>query len=289
MKNQSFRFIDLFCGIGGFHQALHSLGGECVMSCDIDASARDTYVRNYASWMPKIVKDFPSDITKVDEKLIPDFDILCAGFPCQPFSQAGHKKGFSDAGRGNLFFDIMRIVDEKRPRVLFLENVRHLVRHDNGKTFSRIQKEIEQRGYSFSWKVIKASEFGLPQHRPRVYMVCFDKSLVTNWSQFEFPQAIPLVKTMSDIFGGKVPRTVGFTLRVGGRKSPLGDRRNWDGYLVDGKERRIGPKEGKEMMGFPASFQFEVSETAIMKQLGNSVAVPVIFHIAQKILNTLSE
>ena len=285
----SFSFIDLFCGIGGFHQALHALGGTCVLSCDKDKAARQTYVRNYASWMPLITNHFPSDITTLDAATIADFDVLCAGFPCQPFSQAGHKKGFLDAGRGNLFFDIMRIVDEKRPRVLFLENVRHLVKHDSGKTFARIQQEIEQRGYSFAWKILKASSFGLPQHRPRVYMVCFDKSQVPGWETFEFPQPIALTYTMSDVFGGKVDRDVGFTLRVGGRKSPLKDRRNWDGYVVDGKERRIGPVEGKKMMGFPDHFVFDVSETAAMKQLGNSVAVPVVQHIAERIMIVLEQ
>jgi len=283
------KFIDLFCGIGGFHLALHSLGGHCVLSCDKDNHARKTYIENYKKIMPGILTDFPSDITKIDETKIPDFDVLCAGFPCQPFSQAGQKKGFSDAGRGNLFFDIMRIVDAKNPSVLFLENVRHLVNHDGGKTFARIKKEIEDRGYSFNFKIIKASEFGLPQHRARVYMVCFKKSNVKEYAGFSFPNSLPLQTTMSDVLGGETPRKIGFTLRCGGRSSPIKDRRNWDGYVVDGVERRLTPKEGLQMMGFPKSFKFPVSDSESMKQLGNSVAVPVVKHIAQKIVLTLTK
>lgn len=289
MPIRSYKFIDLFCGIGGFHRAMHSLGAYCVMSCDIDDNARKTYVENYKKVMPSLLESFPKDITQVDEKSIPSFDVLCAGFPCQPFSQAGHKKGFSDKGRGNLFFDIMRIVDSKRPKVLFLENVRHLVNHDGGKTFQRIQKEIEKRDYSFSWKIIKASDFNLPQHRARVYIVCFDKKSVLNYSDFVFPTPLPLTKTMSDIFAGKATRDIGFTLRCGGRGSPINDRRNWDGYMVDGLEKRLTSKEGKEMMGFPPSFVFPVSETAAMKQLGNSVAVPVVRAISQQIFKVLDD
>lgn len=282
-----FSFIDLFCGIGGFHRALHSFGGECKMSCDIDRDVRKTYVLNYTKNMPSLSTNFPSDITQINAKTIDDFDILCAGFPCQPFSQAGKKKGFSDVNRGNLFFEIMRIVDEKRPRVLFLENVRHLVNHDNGKTFERIQKEIENRNYSFAGKIIKASEFNLPQHRARVYIVCFDKKVVPNWNDFVFPTPIPLKKTMSDIFGATVSRDIGFTLRVGGRSSPISDRRNWDGYLVDGREVRLTSREGKLMMGFPTSFKFSVSERVAMKQLGNSVAVPVVKAVTEQILKII--
>lgn len=279
-----FSFIDLFCGIGGFHKALHSLGGSCKMACDIDDNARQTYLENYARSTPHLRENMFSDITQVDPKKIDDFDILCAGFPCQPFSQAGKKRGFADTNRGNLFFEIMRIVDVKRPPVLFLENVRNLVNHDNGETFKRIQQEILGRNYSFSWVILKASDFGLPQFRPRVYMVCFDKDQVPNWSDFTFPAPIPLRKTMSDIFGGNVSRNIGFTLRVGGRHSGINDRRNWDGYLVDGVERRLTSVEGRLMMGFSPSFRFPVSERAAMKQLGNSVAVPVIKAISKEIL-----
>lgn len=281
------KFVDLFCGIGGFHHALHELGGECVMACELDKNARKTYLANYQKNMPSLVKNFPEDITTLEASKISDFDILCAGFPCQPFSQAGKKQGFSDKTRGHLFFDLMRIVDEKRPKVLFLENVRHLVNHDHGNTLKTIKKEIEQRGYSFDCKVIKASDFGLPQHRARVYLVCFDKQTVFHWGDFSFPEPRPLKLTMSKIWGGKVDRKIGFTLRCGGRGSPINDRRNWDGYVVDGIEKRLTPKEGKMMMGFPKTFKFPVSEVAAMKQLGNSVAIPVIHAIGKNIKEIL--
>lgn len=282
------KFIDLFCGIGAFHQALHQLGAKCVFSCEINPQARKTYIANHQSKMPALNNDFPEDITKINPDDILDFDILCAGFPCQPFSQAGIKKGFEDS-RGNLFFDIMKIVDAKRPKVLFLENVRHLVNHDNGKTFKTIQEQIVKRGYSFDWKIIKASDHGLPQHRPRVFIVCFDKNTVPNYQSFSFPQPIPLKMTMSDVFGGVAEREIGFTLRVGGRSSPVDDRRNWDGYIVDGKLRRVSSREGKIMMGFAQSFTFPVSETQAMKQLGNSIAIPVAHAVGKNIIKTLKD
>lgn len=286
ISSHPFRFIDLFCGIGGFHQALGGLGGKCVYACDSNLKAQKTYQMNYPS-LELDNPSFPSDITLINPQDIPEFEVLCAGFPCQPFSQAGQKKGFSDTHRGNLFFEIMRLVDTQKPSVLFLENVRHLVNHDKGNTFKIIQTEIEKRGYSFSYQILKASDFGLPQHRPRVYMVCFLKEKVPNWNQFSFPKPILLTTTMSDVFQGKVERKIGFTLRVGGRSSPLGDRRNWDGYLVDGVVKRLTQKEGKKMMGFPESFIFPVSEREAMKQLGNAVAVPVVKAIATEIKKVL--
>lgn len=288
-KKTQFTFVDFFCGIGGFHQALAGLGGTCVMSCEIDKFARETYLANYGNDCPILHKaGFPQDITLVSPKAIGKFDILCAGFPCQPFSQVGKKLGFKDVDRGNLFFEIMRIVDGCHPKVLFLENVRHLIKHDDGGTFLRIKEEIEKRGYSFTYKLVKASDFGLPQHRPRVYIICFDKSQVNNWNSFVFPKSIPLKFTMSDVLGGVCTKEVGFTLRVGGRGSKISDRRNWDSYSVDGEVRRIGKEEGLKMMGFPKNFKFPVLDAQAMKQLGNSVAVPAVSAVMKSILNTLS-
>lgn len=165
-----------------------------------------------------------------------------------------------------------------------MENVRGLLRHDNGRTFNTISKVItEDLGYSLHYKVVRASDFGLPQHRPRLFLVGFkDPS-----TPFEFPDPIPLVLTMSDVFEGKVDRDIGFTLRVGGRGSPITDRRNWDAYLVDGEVRRLTSVEGLRMQGFPGDFVFPVSEAQAMKQLGNSVAVPAIRAVAGNILTVL--
>lgn len=289
MAKKTITFIDLFAGIGGFHLAFHNLGAKCVFVSEWDKSARETYKKNFEKIQPELFapetidQTFTGDITAVLPKSIPDFDIITGGFPCQPFSQAGLKKGFSET-RGTLFFDIANIIKEKQPSAFFLENVRGLLTHDGGRTFATIQRVLtEDLGYSFFYKVIKASDYGVPQHRPRLFMVGFkDKSI-----EFEFPEPVKLVMTMDDVFNGKVNKTVGYTLRVGGRGSGIGDRRNWDTYLVDGEVRRLSPKEGLRMQGFPDNFEFPVSETQAMKQLGNSVAVPAIQATANEIMKRL--
>ena len=274
------KFIDLFAGIGGFHLALKSLGMECVFTSEIDEFAKKTYAANFKDKYLNNPNLFAGDIWKVDFKKIPDFDILCAGFPCQPFSQAGQKKGFKDNKDGNLFFSIEEILRTKKPAVFFLENVRH--------------KSLQNLNYTFDYKIIKASDFGLPQHRPRIYMVGFYKPLLKDMYKelaFTFPREIPLKKTMSDIFNGKVfkkinskeERKIGFTLRVGGGRSPIDDRRNWDGYIVNNKIVRIKPSQGLQMMGFPKNFKMPVSDNQAMKQLGNSVAVNVVKEIGKEI------
>ncbi len=295
-SDKKYKFIDLFAGIGGFHMALHNLGGECVFASEIDKFARDTYMENFKIISPKLFKNnhFNDDITSIEKESIndkiPDFDILCGGFPCQPFSQAGFKKGFDD-DRGNLFFHIAQIIKEKQPAAFLLENVRHLVSHDNGRTFSTIRQILENElGYSFYSQVIKASDFGLPQHRPRIFIVGFKNDLFKDDDEkkFRFPEPKKeLDFNMSDVWEGKCNREVGLTLRVGGRCSPIDDRRNWDGYWVDGEVKRLTPKEGKRMQGFPAEFKFPVNDVQAMKQLGNSVAVPVIQAIAKNMIDYL--
>lgn len=284
-------FIDLFAGIGGFHQAMSSLGAECVFASEIDEFARKTYQANFQKISPQLFTNgnFNADIRNINPHDIPDFDILCAGFPCQPFSQAGYKRGFDDnhhSERGNLFFNIAEIIQVKHPKAFFLENVRGLVSHDNGKTFKTIREILENElGYSFYYKIVQASDYGLPQLRPRAFMVGFrDESIMKG---FTFPPQIPLKYTMSDIFGGECSRKIGFTMRVGGRGSDITDRRNWDNYLVDGKERRLTSVEGKKLQGFPDDFIFPVSETQAMKQLGNSVAVDAVKAVAQQMISYL--
>ena len=278
MGKIKFKFIDLFAGIGGFHIAMSNLGGKCVFASEIDDYARKTYLNNFDI----NEKHFNHDITKMNIKKIPEFDILCAGFPCQPFSQAGKKRGFDDH-RGNLFFNIADIINKKKPNAFFLENVRGIKSHDNGNTFSTIKDIIENGlGYSFYSKIIKASDFGLPQLRPRTFMVGFKND---DDKTFEFP--IPQEKlkyNMSDVLNGKCSREIGFTLRVGGRGSKINDRRNWDSYYVDGKVVRIGPKEGLKMQGFPENFNMPVSQTQAMKQLGNSVAIDAVQAVGKKII-----
>lgn len=273
--NNNLTFIDLFAGIGGFHLALSNVGMSCVFSSEIDKHARNTYLHNF----PHISEEnFVGDITTYPIENIPEFDVLCAGFPCQPFSNAGKKEGFNDK-RGNHFFLIEEIIKQKQPQAFFLENVRNLTKHDNGKTFNVIKERLEYLGYSFFYKVVKATDFNCPQYRPRIYMVGFkDKSI-----EFEFPSPIALTKNMSDILGGKCNREIGYTLRVGGKNSPIDDRRNWDGYIVDGNVVRLSVEQAKQMQGFPEHFNFLVSQSQAMKQLGNSVAIPVVEAIAKKI------
>lgn len=286
----SFTYIDLFAGIGGFHIALHAIGGECVFASEMDENARKTYSRNMVRLDPKLFKlgNFKGDITRIPVETIPDFNLLCAGFPCQPFSNAGQKNGFNDT-RGTLFYNILEIIRYHRPDAFFLENVRGIVNHDEGRTFKVIKTSLERLGYSFHHKIVKASDHGLPQHRARTFMVGF-KDEETEDSCFMFPPKSPLVFNMSDVFRGECSREIGFTVRVGGRGSAITDRRNWDAYEVDGEVVRLGPPEARKMMGLPTWFDLsEVSTTQAMKQLGNSVAVPAIQATAFAMLNYLKE
>jgi len=286
-----FKFIDLFSGIGGFHIAMESLGGECVFASEIDAFARKTYEHNFKKRNPSLFECgmFNDDIRKINPMDLPDFDVLCAGFPCQPFSQAGYKRGFNDthkSERGNLFFNIVDILEAKKPEAFFLENVRGIVNHDDGNTFKIIRDIIENElGYSFHYQVVKASDYGLPQLRPRTFMIGFKHESVL--SNFVFPPKVPLKFTMSDVWEGVCSREIGFTLRVGGRGSKINDRRNWDSYLVDGKIRKIMPTQARKMQGFPEWFEFPVANTQAMKQLGNSVAIDAVLACGRRMIEHL--
>ena len=288
----SFTFIDLFAGIGGFHLAMHQLGGKCVFASEIDPYARKTYIHNFQHISPQLFKEdlFNQDIRTIVPNEIPDFDLLCGGFPCQPFSQAGYKRGFDDvhnSERGNLFFNIADILEAKRPKAYFLENVRGLINHNKGKTFSKIRHVIEQDlGYSFYYQVVKASDYGLPQLRPRTFIIGFrDKSF---FEEFAFPDKLPLKFNMSDVWGGNCSREIGFTIRVGGRGSNIGDRRNWDSYLVDGEVRQLSYVEARKMQGFPDNFKFPVSPTQAIKQLGNSVAVDAVRAVGKNVVSYMN-
>lgn len=280
-----FTFIDLFAWIWGFHLALQNLGGECVFASEWNEEARKTYEINHKKHSPELFNSgkFVWDITQIDPNSIPDFDVLCAGFPCQPFSQAGFKKGFSEV-RWTLFFNIVNILKVKQPKAFFLENVRHLLKHDDGKTFETIKRILEEDlGYSFYYKIVKASDFWLPQHRPRLFMVWFkDKE-----TKFNFPEATGINFTMSDVLWGECDKKIGYTLRVGWRGSSITDRRNWDSYKVNGEVRKIWVEEGKKMQWLPNDFIFPVSRTQAMKQLGNSVAVPAIQAVSEQLVSHL--
>ncbi len=186
MKNRnkfdikSAKFIDLFAGIGGFRAALESRGLQCVYSSEWDTFAQKTYVANYG--------DNPDgDITKVDEKTIPEHNIICAGFPCQAFSISGKRRGFEDT-RGTLFFHIARIAKQHKPEILFLENVKNFGKHDNGKTLQTVVKTLEEIGYDVNHKVLNASHYGAPTARERIYIICFRKDL--GIKNFTYPDPI---------------------------------------------------------------------------------------------------
>ena len=167
------RFVDLFCGIGGFHAALHRLGHECVFATDIDKYAAETYEKN---WGKPGGFDVNCDIREVID-MIPEMDIICAGFPCQPFSKSGSQEGFQDQTRGTLFHDICYLAEKHSPKALFLENVPNLVKHDAGNTFLVIEKRLQELGYDFEWKILSPHKFGIPQVRTRVYIVAIRKEL----------------------------------------------------------------------------------------------------------------
>lgn len=160
---EKIRFIDLFCGVGGIRMGMEKNGFECVFSSDINTECQKTYLANFGE-IPK------GDIYEISADAIPEHDILCAGFPCQPFSISGRQKGFEDS-RGNLFFEICRIIRAKRPKVVFLENVKHLVHHDGGHTLSIILECLKDLGYQVSWKVLNALDYGVPQNRERIIIV----------------------------------------------------------------------------------------------------------------------
>ena len=190
---KAFRFIDLFCGIGGFHQAMKSLGGECVFACDIDEDCRKTYQANYG--LTPI-----GDITKVDATDIPAHDVLCGGFPCQAFSKAGNRLGFDDSTKGTLFFDICRILEFHHPQYALLENVRNLASHDHGKTWSVIHDRLEALGYNLLPKPVIFSPhyIGIPQHRERVFIMCVRKD-VGEVSPFELEKDLMKPCTIDSI------------------------------------------------------------------------------------------
>jgi DNA (cytosine-5)-methyltransferase 1 len=269
----NFSFIDLFSGIGGFHSGLEPLGGDCLMASDILPVACDTYFNNYGI-KPK------GDITKISLKEIPKHDLLCAGFPCQSFSNVGQKGGFDDP-RGEMIFEIFRILKCKKPKAFILENVKGLVSHDGGKTLSFIIGTLDSLGYNVKYKVLEAKDFGLPQIRKRLFIVGIKKTIKKN---FEFPQHTELQYTLADVLGGVVERDYGFTVRIGGRRSGIANRYNWDAYKVDGEVRYITPEECLLLQGFDKSFKLNGTQSQKYYQVGNTVAVTIINEIGKELI-----
>lgn len=309
-----FRFIDLFAGIGGIRIPFQELGGDCVFSSEWDQFAQKTYRVNFG--------ETPSgDITQIESSSIPDFDILLGGFPCQPFSSAGLKKGFADT-RGTLFFEIERIIRDKRPKAFLLENVKQLQTHDKGRTLKVILAHIKDLDYYVKYVVLRAGDFGVPQNRERTYIVGFDKHYYDMPENYDFQFPVPTYEktrlgdilesdvddryTLTDaIWEGfkkrkqnNIDRGAGFGYCLFNEDSPyvstLVARYYKDGQEIlidqgpDKNPRKLTPRECARLQGFPDSFIIPVSNSQAYKQFGNSVAVPVIRAIAKRILEEMN-
>lgn len=322
---KNYTFIDLFAGIGGFHQALTSYGAECVFASEWDKHAATTYFNNY-NLKPH------GDITKIEANQIPSHDILCGGFPCQAFSVSGKQKGFEDT-RGTLFFDIARITKHHKPKVLFLENVKNLAKHDDGKTLQIIVQTLNKLNYEVFYKVLNASHYGLPQNRERIFLVCFRKDLhVLN---FQFPEPslnatclfdfledkpadvkpiqrddivftkeyTPKKSLFNEIILPNRPVQIGYVNKGGqGERiySPYGHAITLSAYgggvgaktglyLINNQIRKLSPRECARIQGFPDTFKITSSKTQSYKQFGNSVAVGVLKKILKQIIGKLSD
>lgn len=298
---KGYRFIDLFAGVGGIRTPFDEMGAKCVFSSEWDKFSQITYEANYGE-KPH------GDITKIDEKDIPPFDVLLAGFPCQPFSHAGLKRGLEDT-RGTLFFDICRIVNFHKPEVLFLENVKGFKGHNKGNTFQIVKEMLHQMGYNIHTQVLNARDFGVPQNRERIYIIAF-----RNKVSFDFPVPPNIITKLGDILEQNIdPKyTISDRLWQGHQRRKLEHIEKGNGfgyslfdehskytstisarYYKDGSEilvkqsnanpRKITPREAARLQGFPDTFVIPVSDNQAYKQFGNSVSVPVIRAIAEEI------
>lgn len=303
----SFKFIDLFAGIGGIRIPFDEIGGKCVFTSEWDKFSQQTYAANYGE-MPH------GDITQIDPKDIPSFDVLLAGFPCQPFSNAGLKKGFEDT-RGTLFFNISQIIKMHTPKVVFLENVKGLLSHDKGNTFKTILNVLENElGYTVHYEVHNAKDFGVPQNRQRIFIVALREDI-----DFEFAKPPMTPVKVGDILENNVDEkyTISDKLWEGAQRRKEQHKAKGNGfgyslfneespytstisarYYKDGSEilieqkgknpRKLTPREAARIQGFPESFKIVVSDNQAYKQFGNAVAVPAIRSVAHQLAPYLS-
>ncbi len=308
VENPEFKFIDLFAGIGGFRLAMQNLGGKCVFSSEWDKDAKRTYKANFGE------RPF-GDITKEKTKaFIPDgFDLLCAGFPCQAFSIAGKRGGFEDT-RGTLFFDVAEIIKRKQPKAIFLENVKGLTTHDNGKTLQIILNTLEELNYTVHTKIINAKDFGVPQVRERIFIIGFHNNKVKNKDKFKFPKINNQEVFINDFIETNV---VGYDISKHLQEKYLFKKNDGKPQIIDTKSkiqvktlvstyhkiqrltgtfvkdgktglRLLSISECKTIMGFPDKFIIPVSRTQAYRQFGNSVAIPAIQATANEILKVIN-
>lgn len=316
-KNKNLRFIDLFCGMGGFRIAFEKTGAKCVFSSDIDKFAQETYEMNF--------NETPSgDITTVDAKDIPDHEILCAGFPCQPFSMAGKRLGFEDT-RGTLFFEVARILKEKKPIAFILENVKGLTNHDNGKTLEVMLSTLSELGYDCKYAILNAKDYNVPQNRERWYCVGVRKNSNTSINDFSFPGKKPLEIKLENIIESNItsndykisqrcseniesfvktkdievtPYTLAYDIRPSRCHFVKGDISNCltakmgtggnNVAVVIEQQRKLTERECLRLMGYPDSYQVKKG-CQTYKQIGNSVAVPVVYDIALELVKTIND
>ncbi len=322
-ENPDFTFIDLFAGMGGFRLAMQAQGGKCIFSSEWNQYAQKTYMANFG--------DVPfGDITKEETKsYIPEhFDVLCAGFPCQPFSIAGVSKknslgretGFKDKTQGTLFFDVADIISRHRPKAFYLENVKNLVSHDKGRTFKVIKETLEELDYSIHYEVLDGKSY-VPQHRERIMIVGFDRKLYGGREQFEFPKLGEPVNCIGDILEKDVPAKYTLSDKLWSYLQNYARKHKEKGngfgyglvdingitrtlsarYYKDGSEilipqgegtnpRRLTPRECARLMGYPDEYIINaVSEVQAYRQCGNSVIVPLITAVAEQLVLTMKK
>ncbi len=322
-ENPKFTFIDLFAGMGGFRLAMQAQGGKCIFSSEWNQYAQKTYMANFG--------DMPfGDITKEETKsYIPEhFDVLCAGFPCQPFSIAGVSKknslgretGFKDKTQGTLFFDVADIISRHRPKAFYLENVKNLVSHDKGRTFKVITETLEELDYSIHYEVLDGKSF-VPQHRERIMIVGYDRKVYGGKEKFEFPKLGEPVNCIGDILEQNVPAKYTLSDKLWGYLQNYAQKHKEKGngfgyglvdlngitrtlsarYYKDGSEilipqgegvnpRRLTPRECARLMGYPDEYIINaVSEVQAYRQCGNSVIVPLITAVSAQLVKTMKK
>ena len=319
MNLTNIKYIDLFAGIGGFHQAMSSFGAECVFASEWDKDCQDTYEANYG--MRPL-----GDITQIGAEEIPAHDVICAGFPCQAFSISGKQRGFEDT-RGTLFFDVLRIAKHHKPKMLILENVKNFERHDGGNTLQVVKDSLDALGYKVFHQVLNASHFGVPQKRERIFIVAFredlevrdfvfplsygnattpqefllsaeeTESLIINRKDIQLKESVEIGR---DMFGNypQKPIRLGIVGKGGqGERiySPLGHAITLSAYgggigaktglyKIDGAIRRLAPRECMRITGFPEDFLLHPNRNVSYRQFGNSVVVNVLKAIIESII-----
>ena len=318
-KLKGYKFLDLFCGIGGFNIALSSFGAECVFASDIDEQAKKVYENNF-----KI--KVSGDITKINPQDIPQHDIICAGFPCQTFSISGKKNGFRDEkGRGELYKCVVKIAQFHKPKFILLENVKNLETHDNGNTLKTIIDAFNKIGYNTFYKVLNSSDYGIPQARKRIYILCIRTDL--DIKKFDFPEPTKtkislkhLLETnidrssleikRKDVYldnknvspdnnlirigrialgrqGERIYSIEGHSITLSSQGGGIGGKTGM--YLIDGKICKLTGRECARLMGFPDNYKIADTNNLCYCQFGNSVVVDVLQHIILKLISLIGE